>query len=181
MNIGYVTTAAKGARNQSFFMKVKDRIRENGYLFQEVDIEGKTKQEIRDFFKDKNVIHIEGGNTFYLLKAIRETGFAAILRELLDEGKVYIGTSAGSYIMCPTIEVSDWDTTGKGRFDVTDFAALSYVPFVLKVHYRDEDEQKVREDMKTLKYPLRILRDGQGIVAEDGKYTFIGDGSETKL
>lgn len=35
--------------------------------------------------------------------------------------------------------------------------------------------------MKTLKYPLRILRDGQGLLVEDGKYTFYGDGEEVKL
>jgi len=29
--------------------------------------------------------------------------------------------------------------------------------------------------MKNLKYPLRILRDGQGILFENGKYTFYGD------
>jgi hypothetical protein len=55
-----------------------------------------------------------------------------------------------------------------------------YVPFVLKVHYKDESESLVREKMKTLKYPLRILRDGQGIVVDDNGYSFVG-GEEEKL
>ena len=181
MNIGYVTTAAKGARTQDFFQKVKADIKENGYSFHEIDIEGKTKDELRNFFQDKNIIHVEGGNTFYLLKAIRETGFGEFLNEMINEGKVYIGTSAGSYVMCPTIEVANWDKSGKGRFGVTDFTALNYVPFVLKVHYKDDSEAEVRNNMQTLKYPLRILRDGQGILVEDGKYTFVGDGEEVKL
>jgi dipeptidase E len=175
MKIGHITTAYKVSRsNIEFFKKVSEIIKENGYHMEDFDIEGKTKEEIKDFFKDKNVVHIEGGNTFYLLKAIRKTGFADILKELLDEGKVYIGTSAGSYVMCPTIEVSDWNPDGKDRFGVTDFTALNYVPFVLKVHYKDEAENLVKEKMKTLKYPLRILRDGQGILVENDKYTFIG-------
>ena len=148
---------------------------------EDFDIEGKTKEEIKDFFKDKNVVHVEGGNTFYLLKAIRETGFADILKELLDEGRVYIGTSAGSYIMCPTIEVSDWNPDGKDRFGITDFTALNYVPFVLKVHYKDEAENLVKEKMKTLKYPLRILRDGQGILVENNEANFYGEQNETIL
>ncbi len=180
MKIGYITTASKGDRGD-FSRKLKYAIRDNGYDFEEIDIEGKTKEEIKNFFKDKNIIHMEGGNCFYLMRAIRETGFAEILKKLLDEGKIYIGTSAGAYIMCPSIEVADWDETGKGRFDVTDFTALNYVPFVLKVHYKDEAEKKVKEKMKTLKYPLCILRDGQGILVEDGKYTFVGDGKETEL
>lgn len=180
MKIGYITTASKGDRGD-FSRKLKYAIRDNGYDFEEIDIEGKTKEEIKNFFKDKNIIHMEGGNCFYLIKAIRETGFAEILKELLEAGKIYIGTSAGAYMMCPSIEVADWDDTGKGRFDVVDFTALNYVPFVLKVHYKDEAEKKVREKMKTLKCPLRILRDGQGILVEDGRCVFVGDGKETEL
>jgi len=183
INIGYVTTASKGARKfgQTVQEEIIPKIKESGYKLEEIDIVGKGSQEITDFFQDKNVIHVEGGNTFYLLKAIRETGFAEILKDLLNDGKVYIGASAGSYIMCPSIEVADWDDTGRSRFEVTDFSSLNYVPFLLKVHYKDEQAQKVIDKMQNLKYPLRILRDGQGILVEDGKYEFIGDGEEVKL
>ncbi|MFA6386204.1 MAG: Type 1 glutamine amidotransferase-like domain-containing protein [Candidatus Paceibacterota bacterium] len=181
MRIGYITTASKKARNKDFMENFKISIEKEKYNFEEIDIEGKTEIELREFFKDKNVIHIEGGNTFYLLKIIRETGFAVILKDLINEGKVYIGTSAGSYITCPNIEVSDWDKTGRDRFGITDFTALALVPFVLKVHYKDEQEIETRENSKLLKYPIRILRDGQGIIVEDGKYTFMGDGEEVIL
>lgn len=174
MKIGYVTTASKTARDKTFFEKVKNTMRENNISFEEIDIEGKSKDELLNFFKDKNIIHVEGGNTFYLLKAIRESDFAEVLKELLNEGKIYIGTSAGAYVMCPTIEVANWDESGRDRFGLIGFSALNYVPFVLKVHYKDERENEIKEKMKTLKYPLRILKDGQGIIAEDDKYTFVG-------
>ena len=83
--------------------------------------------------------------------------------------------------MCPTIEVSDWSLDGQDRFGVSDFTALNYVPFVLKVHYKDESREQIKEKMKTLMYPLRLLKDGQGILVENGKYTFFGDEDETKL
>lgn len=183
MKIGYIITASKGARKFSQIVQenIMPTIRENGYLIEEIDIKDKSKEELLNFFKNKNIIHIEGGNTFYLLKAIRETGFDEILKEFLIEGKIYIGTSAGAYVMCPSIEVSDWDDETVDRFGLSEFTALNYVPFVLKVHYKDEEIKFVKEKMKTLKYPLRILRNGQGILAEDGKYTFIGDGEEVKF
>ena len=181
MKIGYITTASKVTRDRTFFEKVENTISENGYSFEKFDIEGKSKDEMLNFFKNKNVIHVEGGNTFYLLKAIRESGFAEVLKELLNEGKIYIGTSAGAYIMCPTIEVANWNENGRDRFGLTDFSALNYVPFVLKVHYKDEAENLVKEKMKTLKYPLRILRDGQGILVEDDKFTFFGEEKEINL
>ena len=181
MKIGYVTTASKGSRDKTFFEKVKNTIRENKISFEEIDIEGKSKDELLNFFKDKNIIHVEGGNTFYLLKAIKESDFAEVLKELLNEGKIYIGTSAGAYVMCPTIEVANWDESGRDRFGLVDFSALNYVPFVLKVHYKDEKENEVREKMKTLKYPLRILRDGQGILVENDKTKFYGEQTEIIL
>ena len=181
MKIGYITTAAKGARNGDYLIRHETGIKENGYSLEEVDIENKSPEELREFFKDKNVIQVEGGNTFYLLKAIREASFDKILAELFGQGKVYIGTSAGAYIMCPSIEVSDWNDDGRNRFGVTDFTALNYVPFVLKTHYKDEMKEMVREKTKNLKYPLRILRDGQGILIDGDKIKFIGDEKETIL
>ncbi len=181
MRIGYVVTASKVARDKTWSENVKKEIIKNNYFFEEFDIEGKTKEKIKSFFKDKNIIQVEGGNTFYLLNAIRNSEFSEALKELLNEGKIYIGTSAGAYIMCPTIEVSDWNPDGKDRFGITDFTSLNYAPFVLKVHYKDEQEDFIRERMKTLNYPLRILRDGQGIIVEGDKYTFMGDGEEVIL
>lgn len=180
MKIGYVMTATKGT-GKPFNPKYKNITKDNGYFIEEIDIEGKTKEELKDFFKDKNIIHIEGGNTFYLLKAIRETGFGKILKKLLEEGKIYIGTSAGAYIMCPTIEVANWNDNGRDRFGITDFTALNYVPFVLKAHYEDEMKEKIKENIKTLKYPIRILRDGQGILVQGGNYSFVGNEEETKI
>ena len=58
-----------------------------------------------NFFKNKNVIHVEGGNTFYLLKAIRESGFAEVLKELLNEGKS-ISVQVQEHISC--VRQSKW-------------------------------------------------------------------------
>jgi len=180
MKIGYVITASKGART-NVNQKYRTALKNEGYPIEEIDIEGKSQEELKKFFEDKNIIQVEGGNSFYLLRAIRATGFDKIIKELIDAGKIYIGMSAGSYVMCPSIEVSDWNKDGRDRFGVTDFTALNYVPFILKVHYTDEMKSLVKEKMATLKCPLRILRDGQGILVEDDKYTFFGDEEETKL
>jgi len=53
MKIGYVMTASKVARDKTFFEKVKNSMRENHILFEEMDIEGKSKEELKNFFKNK--------------------------------------------------------------------------------------------------------------------------------
>jgi len=181
IRIGWITTASKGVEKLDYLERHKKAMRDEGYKFEEFDIEGKTENEILNFFADKNVIHIEGGNTFYLLKVIKEIGFEETLKKLLEKGLASAGSSAGAYIMCPTIEVSKFGRTADRSFGLTDLTALNYVPFYIKVHYTDEMEADVRAMLKQFKYPLRILRDGQGILCEDGKYTFVGMGQEVKF
>ena len=180
MRIGYVTTAALASSDISWFEEVRNKIIAGGHNFEEIDIADKTPEQILDFFKDKNIIHIEGGNTFYLLKAVRETGFAGILKHLLDEGMVYMGTSAGSYIMCPNIEVAGWKV-GRNKFGLTDFTALNYVPFVLKAHYTDDMRSEVMAHTGELGCPLRILRDGECIMSDESGIKFFGDNPETVI
>ena len=50
MRIGYVITASKVARDKTWSENVKKEIFNNNYFFEEFDIEGKTKEEIKSFF-----------------------------------------------------------------------------------------------------------------------------------
>jgi dipeptidase E len=181
IRIGYITTASKGSENLDFIKRHKEEMIKAGYSFEEIDIETKSETEILDFFTNKNIIHVEGGNTFYLLKVIKEIGFDKTLKKLFDMGLDYVGSSAGAYIMCPNIEVSKWGRNADRDFGLKDLTALNYVPFCLKVHYTDEMEADVKEKMTKLEHPLRILRDGQAILVSGNEYIFLGDGEEVIL
>jgi len=181
MRIGYVTTAAKGLPDQTYTTINEKNMRRAGYVAEAFDIEGKTPDEMRTFFTDKNIVHVEGGNSFYLLKAIRETGFDVVLRELIEKGIFYTGSSAGASIMGPTIETATWKSNDKDRYGLTDFTALNYVPFLFFAHYKPEMKEKVQEKMKTAAHPVKILKDGQAIFVEDGTYTLVGEGEEIIL
>ncbi len=183
LKIGYVTTALNAVVNLNYLTYMKEykaeMIKEN-IDFEEFDIKDKSEKEIRDFFADKNVIQVNGGNPFYLLKAVRESGFDKVLSDLLNNGLCYVGCSSGSYIMCPTVEVGAWKTD-RNKYGVTDFTALGYVPFLIKCHYTDDSKEKVLENAKDLKYPLRVLKDDQAFLIKDGNCTFVGNGEEVKL
>lgn len=182
LRIGYITTALKVVDDLEYLAYMKEYVREMteaGINFTEFDIEDKSEKEIRDFFADKNVIQVSGGNLFYLLGTIRKSGFDVILRDLLDKGLWYVGCSAGTYILCPTVEVGGWKAS-RNRYGITDFTGLSYVPFLIKCHYTDDMKEKVLEKSKDLQYPLRILRDDQAFLIKDSICSFIGD-SEVKI
>jgi len=179
--IGYVITAAKVSTNIVFLETHRRAMTEGGYAYEEFDIEGKSEEEMLRFFEDKNVVHLEGGNSFFLMRIIRESGFEKVLRILLERGLVFIGTSAGAYVMCPDLLVSTWGRHTNKRFGLEGIEALNYVPFCLKVHYTDRMAEELKERVKSLPCPLRILRDGQGIYVHDGKCTFVGRGEEVRL
>lgn len=61
-----------------------------------------------DSFKEEiataDIIFVAGGNTFYLLQELRRSGADELILEHINQGKLYIGESAGSIIMGPDIE-----------------------------------------------------------------------------
>ena len=42
-------------------------------------------------------------------------------------------------------------------------------------------KQEFKKRSQAIRYPVKFLRDGQGILVEGDKYTFIGEGSEVRL
>ncbi|MFA6325277.1 MAG: Type 1 glutamine amidotransferase-like domain-containing protein [Candidatus Paceibacterota bacterium] len=183
LKIGFINTAFKVVEDKEYIKYMDEYfelMQKSGIDFKQFDIKGKTKEEILNFFSDRNVIQVCGGNPFYLLKTIRESGFDDILKQLLDNGLNYLGCSSGSYLMCPTVEVGGWKTT-RNKYGVTDFTALGYVPFLIKCHYTDNQKEKILEKMKGLKHTLRVLKDDQAFIIENDSCIFIGDSEEVTL
>ncbi len=181
LKIGWITTASKGVEDLSYLDRHKNEMKKLGWDFEEIDIEGKTQNEFRKLFSDKDAIHVEGGNTFYLLKAIKKTGFDKILRELIDKDVVYVGTSAGSYVMCPTIEMATWKTDVRPRYGLDDLTGLNYVPFLIFAHYDSKYDDILSSAINNTRYPVRILTDNQAILIHDEKIELVGEGEEVKL
>lgn len=68
---------------------------------------GPGKKDIYEELKRFDVIWVGGGNTFYLRWILRESGLDTVLVKLLGVGVVYAGGSAGSVIVCPSLEKYD--------------------------------------------------------------------------
>ncbi len=176
MRIGAINTAFNAGIDEAYIQYMKeyrDDMKSNGVYFEEFDIKEKSKDEILNFFKDKNIIQVYGGNPFYFFKIAREVGFEDILKQLLDDGLVYVGCSTGSHIMSPSIILA---TLKKGRdwFGVTDFTAYGYVPYLIRPHYNKSMDEDLRKISKDTELKIRLITDDQAILVEDDKETFIG-------
>lgn len=140
-------------------------------------ISGKTEQQLREDLAQYDFIYVSGGNTFYLLQQSQKSGFTRVVHELVEAGKTYIGTSAGSIITgkkCPDYllrkdEVLELE--GKDGYGFVNFTVLphwgsegfrqKYIGSRLEMAY---SEQQV---------PLLILTDTQYVHVIDGQMKIV--------
>ena len=116
-----------------------------------------------------DVIYVCGGNTFYLLKKIRESGFDQILNNF--DG-VYVGVSAGSIIMGPDIETSaPWD---ENDVNLQNTKGLDFVDFVDAPHYEESDKEVIDKLKKNVSYEIKEITDNQAILVLGDKIEMIG-------
>lgn len=182
LRMAYVITASKSVPSTAYLDRHRQFFKEQRYNVQELDLDGKNENELRYFLQDFDAVFVEGGNSFYLLKSIRESGFDKVIKELLPKGLIYIGASAGSYVTCPTIEMALWKHQDKyDHHGVTDLTAMGLVPFLVSVHYKQEYDERIKAGIAKTQFPVRILTDEQALLVEGDKVELIGKGEEIKL
>ena len=179
--MAHIITASKGVTNLEYLERNRAFFKKEGFKCEELDLDGKSESELRDILSKKELLYVEGGNTYYLMKAIRESGFEKVIKELLPKSLIYVGGSAGSYVCCPTIEMATWKHQDRNRFGVSDFTAMSLVPFLLSVHYKSEYRDLLKEKIIHAKYPVKILTDDQALLVKDGEVELVGNKNEVVL
>lgn len=114
-----------------------------------------------------DVIYVCGGNTFYLLKKVRETGFDKVIIEFAKTDKLYFGVSAGSILVCPNIDIaSPFD---ENDVDLTDLSGLNLTDVIVSPHYKDEEKTIIDDFKKKSQYEVIPLTDNQALLVLDGE------------
>lgn len=119
-----------------------------------------------------DVIYVCGGNTFHLLDKVRNTGFDKIIKQFIEEGKIYVGVSAGSIIMGPNIQIAilgDKDECG-----IKDFTGLNLTNIAVSPHTNTkEDVDRVNAFAEQIGYKILPLTDNQALLISDDKIKII--------
>lgn len=122
-----------------------------------------------DDVKNADVIYVCGGNTFYLLQKIRESGFDQFLQ---NYNGLYFGVSAGSIVVGPNVEVSEpWDENDVNLLNTT---GMNIVNFAVVPHFQIKDHTIVQELKNRADYEILELTDDQAVLVINGKRKIIG-------
>lgn len=124
-----------------------------------------------DDLKNVDAIYVCGGNTFYLLKKIRESGLDQLLPSF---GGLYVGVSAGSIVPGPSIEVANLPPADENDVNLSDLTGMSLVDFAVVPHFSRKDQTLI-DNLKTrTDYDIIEITDNQAVLVENGKREIIG-------
>lgn len=156
--------------------KVSERFREIGHDIESIHRLSNPSEAVRN----AAAIAVGGGNTWKLLKTIRDNNLIEAVREKVLGGTPYIGWSAGSNVACPTIRTTnDMPVTEPDSFE-----SFNLVPFQINPHYLDANpeghagetrEQRIEEFIE-INPDLYVvgLREGTMLLVENGKMKLMG-------
>ncbi len=165
-----------GISHDVYTSKASERYAELGYEL----IGLHTFDDPKKAVEEAEAMFIGGGNTFVLLGGLQEAGIIELIREKIENGMPYIGTSAGSNVACPTIMTTN-DMPVK---QLNNFNAINVFPYQINAHYLDPDpnsthkgetrETRLKEYMVFNETPIIGLREGCMVHVEGEKMLLKG-------
>ena len=156
--------------------KVSERFREIGHEIVSIHHFNDPVAAVQDAAS----IVVGGGNTWQLLKMIRDNNLIDIVRQKVFAGTPYIGWSAGSNVACPTIRT----TNDMPVVQPDSFEAFNLIPFQINPHYLDANpaghagetrEQRINEFIEVNPdIYVAGLREGSMLILENEKLILSG-------
>ncbi len=169
--IAIITTAAEGKENNKYAKLAKTQFEELGFsdiVF--FDIETQDTTQLSEF----QILYVCGGNTFYLLYHMKKSGAGFIITELLKNTDVtYIGVSAGSIILGPTIGTATLVDPDPNDVDITDYNGLAILNFEIHPHFTIGDENEIAEYEKKENKKVVRLSNEQALIIKNGEKIFV--------
>jgi len=176
----FITTAVEVEEGDLQWLKDdREALVNVGFNVSDYTITGKNKIEIRNDLEKTDIIYFSGGNTFYLLQQIQKSNCVDIIYEVVNKGKIFIGSSAGSVIAGPDIYPVYMVDEVKKAPNLVNYKGLDLVNFVIFPHWGSEYFKSEYVNEKTIKYAytendsLVLLNNYQFIIVEDDTYKII--------
>lgn len=173
----FIPTAGDPYDNRDFVEADKLALEKYGLNVVEMDVKNKDEEEIRKAIDGADVVLVAGGDTFYLMEKLKESGADKIIKKFIEKGGVYIGSSAGSIVCCPTIEGAEEfdDPSLAPRLD--NFDGMGVFKDVIIPHtHKEKYFERVKRATKKLEsngYKVHPLTDDDVLFFDGGSCAII--------
>lgn len=166
------TPVEKYDRDLSWQEKDRNALVEAGFEVTNYTITGKTSEQIERAFQSTDIVYVSGGNVFYFMQQVQETSSAELFRKYVENGGIYISTSAGSFAAGPDISVRYRQENIKHAPNLQSYEGLSLVDFLVFPHwgtdyFRDRYLKSYMEQAYNEKNKIILLTDYQYVMVED--------------
>ena len=155
--------------------KNKESMMTAGFDIFEYSITGKNVENLQSDLGNADVIYVEGGSLVHMMNQARISGFDSFIREFVEKGGKYIGTSTGSFIMAEdTAPGLVLETYLEDNFNPK---GIGLVNFLVMPHWGTKDFKESYEQMPrhayTMTTPMIILTDTQYVWVKDKSFQII--------
>ena len=99
----FIPTAGDPYEDKDFVEADKIALQKYGIEVTDLDLKNKTEKEINKSLAMADILLVAGGDTFYLMEKLKKSGADKAIKNFIRKGGIYIGSSAGSIVCCPTI------------------------------------------------------------------------------
>lgn len=130
-----IPTASLAEEVNAYLIAAKGALVEAGLVIDELEVSAASQQDIVEKLERNDYIYVAGGNTFFLLQELKRTGADKLIAEQVRAGKCYIGESAGSAVLAPSIEYLQRLDDPSAAPDLESFASLALIDFYPLPHY----------------------------------------------
>lgn len=175
----FINTPAEGEDGDKKWLEDdRSALVKAGFVVSEYTITGKTKEEIKNHLGAFDIIFVSGGNTFYALEKIQQSGCAEVIRDYVEQGKIYIGSSAGSILAGPDIYPAYYTDAIEKAPNLKGYTGLGLIDVVVLPHwgndyFKELYPNKRLEHAYTPNHKIILLTDNQYLSVANDKYEII--------
>lgn len=151
----------------------KKKFEDAGFSVHVADIVEGNQDSTLKHIEGSDFVWVTGGNTFYLNYILRKSGIDKVLKNVIDQGTVYGGQSAGAVIAGPTLYGIDY-MDDKSKAPQVVLEGLNFVDFGVIPHWDNEKYKSELNNIKQTMHPHVLdticLNDDQALTFIDGNW-----------
>jgi dipeptidase E len=178
--VAFIPTAA-ASFHEAWFHEEMRSIESAGGTVTLVDIAKDSFHTWIGHLEDADILVFGGGSEFRLMHYIKLTGLDKVLPELLQT-RTYVGISAGSMALCPTIyghvsrEIYEESTAEQQDIEGLGLIDFLFLPHLHSGHFPKVTNDEIMRAKSGVKESIYATDDETALLVQEGVVTTVGTG-----